>query len=57
MRIKRGDLDTPVTFRVPAEVLEAAERLADTRETTMSDIFRRLVVAGLRAENTDQQAA
>jgi hypothetical protein len=46
MRIKRGDLDTPIAFRIPARHLEAALRMADEENATKSEIFRKLFLAG-----------
>jgi predicted DNA-binding protein len=50
MIIRRGDLDTKVSFRLPNEQVEQIMRMADRMDTTLSNALRRVVIKGLKVE-------
>jgi hypothetical protein len=50
MLVKRGDLDTRVSFRITGYEMDEVVKYADQSDVTISSAFRRLVKVGLAYE-------
>jgi hypothetical protein len=47
MRLRKGDLDTNISFRVPAAQMKRVMAAADELDASISQTVRRLLTAGL----------
>jgi hypothetical protein len=56
MRLRKGDLDTNISFRVPAAQMKRVMAAADELDASISQTVRRLLTAGLE-QMEKQQAA
>jgi hypothetical protein len=57
MRLQKGDLDTNISFRVPAAQMQRVRKAADLMEASISQTVRRLMAVGLEQMERENKAA